>query len=82
MFVPGSKADQEGSGAYPYLSARSMASFGEWRTAAKLEGEPILVPGPGGSPLVDVPACIAGSLAPPRSCSRAVRAPYRLDWQL
>ena len=34
LFVPRSKADQEGAGAYAYLSARTMAALGAWRRAA------------------------------------------------
>ena len=33
LFVPRSKADQEGAGAYAYLSARTMAFLSEWRAA-------------------------------------------------
>jgi integrase len=39
LFVPRSKADQEGAGAYAYLSPRTMASLQAWREAgAILEG--------------------------------------------
>lgn len=31
LFVPRSKADQEGAGAYAYLSARTMAALADWR---------------------------------------------------
>lgn len=33
LFVPRSKADQEGAGAYAFLSARTMAALAEWRGA-------------------------------------------------
>lgn len=33
LFVPRSKADQEGAGAYAYLSARTMAALASWRAA-------------------------------------------------
>ncbi|WP_334656417.1 tyrosine-type recombinase/integrase [Sphingomonas panaciterrae] len=33
LFVPRSKADQEGAGAYAYLSARTMTALREWRAA-------------------------------------------------
>ena len=33
LFVPRSKADQEGAGAYAYLSARTMAALADWRAA-------------------------------------------------
>lgn len=33
LFVPRSKADQEGAGAYAYLSARTMAAIAAWREA-------------------------------------------------
>lgn len=33
LFVPRSKADQEGAGAYAYLSARTMAALEAWRAA-------------------------------------------------
>lgn len=33
LFVPRSKSDQEGAGAYAYLSARTMAALAHWRTA-------------------------------------------------
>ena len=33
LFVPRSKADQEGAGAYAYLSARTMSALGAWRAA-------------------------------------------------
>ncbi|GEO01849.1 hypothetical protein NSE01_36810 [Novosphingobium sediminis] len=34
LFVPRSKADQEGAGAYAYLSARTMQALAAWREAA------------------------------------------------
>lgn len=33
LFVPRSKSDQEGAGAYAYLSARTMAALAAWRAA-------------------------------------------------
>ncbi|MEZ0497912.1 tyrosine-type recombinase/integrase [Sphingomonas sp. IW22] len=33
LFVPRSKGDQEGAGAYAYLSARTMAALAAWRAA-------------------------------------------------
>lgn len=33
LFVPRSKADQEGAGAYAFLSARTMAALEDWRAA-------------------------------------------------
>ena len=36
LFVPRSKSDQEGAGAYAYLSARSMAALEAWAQAAGL----------------------------------------------
>ena len=41
LFVPRSKGDQEGSGAYAYLSSRTMASLREWRTDARFKEGPI-----------------------------------------
>ncbi|MCW1385081.1 tyrosine-type recombinase/integrase [Novosphingobium sp. KCTC 2891] len=38
LFVPRSKADQEGAGAYAYLSARTMAALAAWRDASGSEG--------------------------------------------
>lgn len=40
LFVPRSKSDQEGAGAYAYLSARTMAALRAWREAGGMnEGE-------------------------------------------
>ncbi len=36
LFVPRSKSDQEGAGAYAYLAPRSMAHIREWRAQAEL----------------------------------------------
>lgn len=36
LFVPRSKADQEGAGAYAYLSARTMAALGGWRATSAI----------------------------------------------
>lgn len=41
LFVPRSKADQEGSGAYAYLSARTMTGLEAWRSAAELREGPL-----------------------------------------
>lgn len=41
LFVPRSKADQEGSGAYAYLSVRTMTALGAWRSAAELRDGPL-----------------------------------------
>lgn len=38
LFVPRSKSDQEGAGAYAYLSARTMADLNEWRGVSRDEG--------------------------------------------
>lgn len=42
LFVPRSKADQDGAGAYAYLSARTMEALAAWRaakTSAAVDGE-------------------------------------------
>lgn len=41
LFVPRSKADQEGAGAYAYLSARTMAALAAWRRAAPAKDGPV-----------------------------------------
>lgn len=41
LFVPRSKADQEGSGAYAYLSGRTMTALGVWHSAAELRDGPL-----------------------------------------
>ena len=41
LFVPRSKADQEGSGSYAYLSARTMAALGAWRLSGELKDGPL-----------------------------------------
>lgn len=38
LFVPRSKADQEGAGTYAYLSARTMAALAAWRASGDREG--------------------------------------------
>ena len=38
LFVPRSKSDQEGAGAYAYLSARTMADLREWQGVSGEEG--------------------------------------------
>jgi integrase len=38
LFVPRSKSDQEGAGAYAYLSARTMTALAAWRTATAKDG--------------------------------------------
>ena len=37
LFVPRSKTDQEGGGAYAYLSARTMKAINAWRSQASLD---------------------------------------------
>lgn len=39
LFVPRSKSDQEGAGAYAYLSARTMEALAGWRTACGEKSE-------------------------------------------
>lgn len=41
LFVPRSKADHEGSGAYAYLSARTVTALGTWRSASGLRDGPL-----------------------------------------
>jgi integrase len=41
LFVPRSKADQDGAGAYAYLSARTMAALAEWRTVGAAVDGPV-----------------------------------------
>lgn len=41
LFVPRSKADQEGAGAYAYLSARTMAALHAWRSASAAKDGPV-----------------------------------------
>lgn len=41
LFVPRSKADQEGAGSYAYLSARTMAALSTWREAAEVREGPV-----------------------------------------
>lgn len=41
LFVPRSKGDQEGSGTYAFLSARTMAFLREWRVAAARKDGPV-----------------------------------------
>lgn len=41
LFVPRSKADQEGAGAYAYLSARTVAALATWRTACGVNEGPV-----------------------------------------
>lgn len=40
LFVPRSKADQEGAGAYAFLSARTMQALGAWRAACGASARP------------------------------------------
>src|SRR3546814_6465029 len=41
LFIPSSKTDQEGEGAYAYLSPETMAAIGRWREAARIESGPL-----------------------------------------
>src|SRR3546814_9973920 len=41
LFIPSSKTDQEGEGAYAYLSPETMAAIGRWREAARIESDPL-----------------------------------------
>jgi integrase len=41
LFVPRSKSDQEGSGSYAYLSARTMTALRSWRSAAERHDGPV-----------------------------------------
>lgn len=41
LFVPRSKSDQEGSGSYAYLSARTMDALGAWRLAGAVPAGPL-----------------------------------------
>ena len=41
LFIPSSKTDQEGEGAYAYLSPATMRAIAEWRAAGKLTIGPI-----------------------------------------
>lgn len=41
LFVPRSKADQEGAGTYAYLSARTMSAIAEWRAAGGIKEGPL-----------------------------------------
>jgi integrase len=41
LFVPRSKSDQEGSGSYAFLSARTMAALDAWRAAAERHAGPV-----------------------------------------
>ena len=41
LFVPRSKSDQEGAGAYAYLAPRSMTHIREWQAQAKLVDGPV-----------------------------------------
>ncbi|MBV1692057.1 tyrosine-type recombinase/integrase [Novosphingobium sp. G106] len=43
LFVPRSKADQEGAGAYAYLSARTMEALAAWRHAGEGKDGPIFL---------------------------------------
>lgn len=41
LFIPSSKTDQEGEGAYAYLSPETTEAIGRWREAARIERGPL-----------------------------------------